>query len=94
MSIDCSNCGHFEIGPKLCDELQLLPKNHWQINRIREAMPQVRGPKMITRDSTNIAEVKSISSDKLSKLQKKALRSKAEGKSTYIGRIIYTGKME
>ena len=94
MTLECSTCGKYEIGPKLYDELMPLPEDHWQIERLRVSISEIAEPKMIWKKSTNIVEVEPVGADKPTKMQKRHLRAKAEGKTIAVGPIIFVGGAE
>ena len=89
--VDCSQCGSFEIGSKLIDELKSLPIDHWQIDLLKEGLANAQESVKITKDASNIAAVEPSASKRLTKLEKRSLRAKAEGKSTITGQIFYNG---
>jgi len=91
LKVRCPKCGSYEVGPKLFDELNSLPNDDWQLDSIRESILTIVQPRVISRKSTNIVTVEAEGADKLTKLDKKFLRAKAEGKTTTGGRIVSTG---
>jgi len=88
MTVDCIRCGKFGIGHNLYDELLPLPDTDWRMKRLRLGIREVSEPKMIWKPLNNIVEVASVCSDKPTKLQKRYLRAKAEGR-TVTGGIVY-----
>ena len=94
MQIDCSKCGRYEIGPKLYEELMPLSENSWQIDRLVDGILKVPEPRMIRKQITNIAEVEPYGADKPTKLRKRFLRARAEGKTVTGPTIFYSGSAD
>lgn len=95
MLVKCVCCGPYEIGARVYDELVALPESHSQIDRLREELERISRPVKIVRNTnTNIVEVESLE-EKLTKMQKRLLRKKAEeGKPKIAGHIYYKGKRD
>lgn len=89
MTVECPACGIYEVAPHLYDELLPLPVTHWQIARLRSGLATTAAPRMIRKPLTNIAEVITIGTDKPTKLWKRFMRAKAEGRATVIGVVFH-----
>lgn len=85
------NCGKYEIGPTLFEELASLPDSNWQLEWLREEFSKVAEPRVVRKHATNVVHVEAPGADKLTKLQKRALRAKAEGKTATGGAIFHVG---
>ncbi len=88
MAVECPKCGSYEISPELYGELAPLPESDWRIERLRSEVVDTAEPKMIWKPTTNIPEFATIGADKPTKLKKRFLRAKSEGK-TVTGGIIF-----
>ena len=93
MVVECPNCGKYEIAPSLYEELLSLLDTDWRIERLRSEISNIAEPRMIWKPLTNIAEVATIGADKPTKLQKRFLRAKAEGR-TEGGSILHVGSVD
>ncbi len=92
--VKCANCGAYEIGPKVFDELTALPKPHWQIALLREELARANWPVKIAKAVTNIIEVQPLE-QKMTKMQKWLLKKRAEeGESKIVGKIFHDGKID
>lgn len=94
MVVECPNCGKYEIGPRLYDELLPLSDTDWRIERLRSEIANTVEPRMIWKSHTNIAEVATIGADKPTKLQKRFLRAKAEGRTVTGGTIFHIDSVD
>ena len=88
MLVKCTLCGSYEVGSKVYDELAALPESHWQIVMLREGLERVRRPIKVVKANTNIIEIQSLD-EKLTKMQKKILRKRAEGRGPTVGGVMY-----
>ena len=91
MHVECGNCGKYEIAPMLFEELAELPEASSCLERLREGFANVPEPRVIRKHHTNIVHVEPKGADKPTKLRKRSLRAKAEGKSVRGGSVFYAG---
>ncbi len=94
MTVVCQNCGNYEVSPKLYRELCPLPETDWRIERLRSELVNTADPKMIWEPTANIPAFATIDADKPTKLQKRFLRAKAEGKTITVGTIFRAGEAD
>ncbi len=94
MLVECANCGTYEIGPKVFDELTALLKSHWQIDLLREELARANQPVKIAKAITNTIGVQPLE-QKITKMQKWSLKKLAEeGEPKVVGKIFYDGKID
>lgn len=94
MFVECANCGPYEIGSEVFDELTALPKSHWQIDWLREELARAKRPVKIAKASTNMVEVQTLG-QKMTKMQKWLLRKRAEeGESKAVATIFHVEKID
>ena len=88
MHVNCVSCGQYQIAPALFEELANLPDSHWQLESVREAISKIPEPRVLRKDSTNLVHAEPPGAKKLTKLQKRSLRAKAQGKSIIVGAVV------
>lgn len=87
MFVECPKCGSYEISPELYGEILSWSETDWRLERLRSEVENTAEPRMIWKSSTNIPEFATIGADKPTKLKKRFLRAKAEGRTVTVGTI-------
>ena len=91
MTIECTNCGSFEVSESNFKDLRELPGDHWQIQYLRDGVGNVKGVAVISRANTDALQVGPLKS-RLTKMDKRALRRQSEGKQQVVRHVFYIGK--